>query len=209
MKVPPGALVHVLVLATLDGLAVRGPLQGLQQCFVSTDEWLGERPPAFLAGERRETALAELARRYLAGHGPATDADLAYWSGLPLRDTRAGLRAIGGELDELGDGMVALHSASRRAPVALPPKLLPSFDPYLVGWKGYAHAMPTERIPDVARGGMIGAIATVDGTAVGTWSAHRNGRSANVEIRWWHEVAAAEQEALKGEAADVDRFEGS
>jgi hypothetical protein len=207
--VPPTALVHVLVLATLDGLIVRGPLQGPQQRFVSTDQWLEERPPTELAGERRESALAELARRYLAGHGPARDVDLSYWSGLPLRDARSGLRAIGSDLDELGDGLVALRSASDRAPAARPPKLLPSFDPYLVGWKGYTHAMPAERVGDVARGGMIGAIAMVDGGAVGTWTAHRKGSSANVQVDLWQEVGSAERDALEAEATDVDRFERS
>ena len=207
--VPPTALVHVLFLATLDGLAVRGPMQGQQQRFVSTDQWLGERPPTELAGERRETALAELARRYLAGHGPATDVDLSYWAGLPLRDARAGLRAIGSELDEWGGGLVALRTATRRAPAPLPPRLLPSFDPYLVGWKGYAHAMPEQHIADVARGGMIGAVAMAGGGAVGTWTAHRKGRSANVQIDLWHEVSAADRERLAAEADDVDRFERS
>jgi hypothetical protein len=56
---------------------------------------------------------------------------------------------------------------------------------------------------------MIGAIAMVEGSAVGTWTAHRRGRSANVDIRWWHEVADAEREALMAEAEDVDRFERS
>ena len=46
----------------------------------------------------RDAALAELARRYLRGHGPATAADLATWSGLGLRAARAGLAAIAGEL---------------------------------------------------------------------------------------------------------------
>ena len=50
-------------------------------------------PPA---GVDRDAALAELARRYLRGHGPACDRDLAAWSGLPLRDARAGLAAIAG-----------------------------------------------------------------------------------------------------------------
>jgi hypothetical protein len=204
--VPPTALVHVLFLATLDGLVVRGPLKGLQQRFVSTDDWLGERPSTRLEGERRETALRELARRYLAGHGPASDVDLAYWSGLPLRDARFGLSAIAGELDDAGNGLVALRSAGR-APKNLPPRLLPSFDPYLVGWKGYTHAMSGDRVGDVARGGMIGAVALVDGVAVGTWSAHRKGSRANVEIRWWHEVGEAEHSALVAEAEDVDRFE--
>ena len=209
VPVPAEALVHVLFLATLDGIAVRGPMAGMQQRFVAAEDWLGERPPTHLQGEQRERALAELARRYLAGHGPATDVDLAYWAGLPLRDARAGLRSIGGELDELGDGLVALAKPRRSAPSSLPARLLPSFDPYLVGWKGYAHAMPAERVGDVARGGMIGAVAMVDGSAVGTWSAHRKGASANVEIQWWREVAEADRAALAAEAADVDRFERS
>ena len=39
----------------------------------------------------RDRALGELARRYLAGHAPADERDLAKWAGLPLRDARAGL----------------------------------------------------------------------------------------------------------------------
>ena len=49
----------------------------------------------------RADALPEFARRYLAGHGPATDRDLARWAGIPLRDVRAGLSAIASELKEL------------------------------------------------------------------------------------------------------------
>ena len=43
-----------------------------------------EPPPAVDA----ELALATLARRYLAGYGPAAAADLASWSGLPLGAAR-------------------------------------------------------------------------------------------------------------------------
>jgi len=81
----------------------------------------------------RDGALAELAHRYLAGHGPATDSDLAYWSGLALRDARAGLKAIGSEVVERGGGLLSLkgrRSTSDRPP----PRLLGSFDPLLFGW---------------------------------------------------------------------------
>ena len=79
------ALVHVLLLASLRGIAVRGPIHGAEQAYVLVRDWLGEPAPV-----GRDTALAELARRYLAGHGPAADRDLAKWAGLPLRDARAG-----------------------------------------------------------------------------------------------------------------------
>ena len=169
----------------------------------------GEQPPTELKGERRETALAELARRYLTGHGPATDVDLAYWAGLPLRDARFGLRAIGAELDELGDGLVALRAARRRAPATgatEAPALVRPLPGRLEGIRTRCAARTHRRRRQGRndRGHRHGR-----GQAVGTWSAHRRGRSANVDIRWWHEVAEAEREALIAEAEDVDRFERS
>src|SRR3954454_10133074 len=104
------ALVHVLVLATLRGLIVRGPMAGKEQAFVLVNEWLGERPVV-----DRSSALAELARRYLRGHGPASDRDLARWAGVPLRDARAGMTAIASEVVERDDELLVLKAARSRA----------------------------------------------------------------------------------------------
>ncbi|MBA2298635.1 MAG: winged helix DNA-binding domain-containing protein, partial [Actinobacteria bacterium] len=94
------ALVHVLMLACLRGVAVRGPMRGSEQALALVRDWLGEPAPVV-----RDTALAELARRYLGGHGPAEDRDLARWAGLPLRDARRGLTAIAATLVEREDGL--------------------------------------------------------------------------------------------------------
>ena len=74
------ALVHVLFLTALRGLTVRGPMVGKEHAFVLVRDWLGEQPAV-----EREAALAELARRYLAGHGPADERDLARWAGMQPR----------------------------------------------------------------------------------------------------------------------------
>src|SRR5205085_4353270 len=84
------ALVYVLMLASVRGLIVRGPMAGREQAYVLVRDWLGEQEPV-----DRDAALAELARRFLVGHGPADDRDLAKWAGIPLRDARAALGAIG------------------------------------------------------------------------------------------------------------------
>ncbi len=78
---PAEAALHVMMLASLRGIAVRGPMVGAQHAYVHVREWLGARPPE----PEPEVALAWLARRYLAGHGPASDRDLAKWAGIPLR----------------------------------------------------------------------------------------------------------------------------
>src|SRR5437588_10065344 len=117
------ALVHILMLASLRGLVVRGPMVGREHAYVLVRDWLGEPPPI-----DRDAALAELARRYLTGHGPADERDLAKWAGLPLRDARAGLEAIASELEQRRDGLVDLAgppaAASQPPP---PPRLLGSF----------------------------------------------------------------------------------
>ena len=153
-------------------------------------------------GAERDAALAELARRYLAGHGPAAPADLAAWSGLPLRDARAGLQAIASELAERDDDLVDL-AAREPAPDAIPARLLPAFDPYLLGWKDRAFAVPARHAKRVhPGGGMLRATATVDGLAVGTWSAPRG----DVELEPFGRVPAGARAALQADADDVARF---
>ena len=70
---------HIVGLATTSGLAIQGPDFGASPSLVLRRDWLGE-PPRF----DRDAALAELARRYLRGFGPASDRDFARWAGLPL-----------------------------------------------------------------------------------------------------------------------------
>jgi hypothetical protein len=47
----------------------------------------------------REEALGELAARFFSGHGPATVQDLVRWSGLTVRDCRAGLATAREQLE--------------------------------------------------------------------------------------------------------------
>ena len=192
------ALVHVLVRATLLGLVVRGPMRDGEQAFVLVRDWLPAAPVP-----DRPAALAELARRYLAGHGPAGDRDLAKWAGLPLRDARAGLAAIAGELAQRPDGLVDL---SRRAASAglPPPRLLGPFDPLLHGWADRAPIVGEHR-GIVTSNGVFRPFALVEGCAAGTWGLP----GGRVALTPFAPLDTAVQRALAAEAADVERFLGS
>ena len=201
------AMPHLLRRAVLRGTAVLGPMRGAQQAVVLARDWLGAAPPASLAGSDRDAALAELARRYLAGHGPATERDLAYWVGLPLRDARAGLQAIAGDLVLHDDGLVdlAAGAASARRTGA---RLLPVFDAYLLGWKDRSFAVSGEHVPRVYAGGLIGPAATVDGRVVGTWRAVRRGDTLALDVEPFAPLPARTESALRREREDMARFEG-
>jgi hypothetical protein len=163
--VPTGgqALVHLLFRATLEGLIVRGPVIGGEHAFVLAADWLGKRPTI-----ERERGLAELTRRYLLGHGPAEDRDLARWAQLSLRDARAGLRAIAAELHGSPDGLVDLRRDTRDAALP-PPRLLGPFDPLLLGWRSRELVLQGAQ-GVVTSNGIFRAIALVNGRAAGTWT---------------------------------------
>lgn len=192
------ALVHVLVLATLRGLAVRGPMVEGKHAYVLVRDWLGEQRPV-----ERDRALAELARRYLAGHGPASDRDLARWAGLPLRDARAGLKAIASELDELDGGLVDLAG---RPPAAVlpPPRLLGPFDPLLLGWTSREDVLGQYQ-QLVTVNAIFRPFALVRGRAAASWSMPRG----EVVLEPFGRLGAADAAALEEDAADVVRFLGS
>jgi len=145
-------------------------------------------------------ALAELARRYLVGHQPATDRDLAKWAGLPLRDARTGLKAIGSELEEGEGGLVSL--VKRPSPGKLPePRLLGAFDPVLLGWTS-REPLLGEHEARVVTGGIFRPFAMAKGRAVAGWKLV-NGK---VSTEPFGEVSQQTSAALRKEAADVERF---
>lgn len=200
------ALVHLLFRSGLSGATMRGPMVGGRQTFVLTRDWLGSSPVPALMGDDRDRALAELARRYLRGHGPATDADLALWAGLPLRDARAGLESIAGELREVGE-MVALARGTRRA-ADPPPRLLGAFDAYSLGWKDREFVVPDAEAPKVRDNGWIRPIVTVRGRAIGLWKSRAAGRGLVIEQQLWAQPTAEDAQLLRADEAALAAFEG-
>jgi hypothetical protein len=191
------ALVHLLFLAALRGIAVRGPMAGREHAFALTRDWLGPQKPV-----DREAALAELARRYLVGHGPADDRDLARWAGLPLRDARAGLAAIASELVEREDGLVELRRRPEPEPLP-PPRLLGAFDPLLLGWVSREEVVGPHRML-LTRNGIFRPFALVGGRAVATWRL----AGGRVTIEHLGRVTKKDAAALEAEAAEVLDFIG-
>ena len=189
------ALVHLLFLAAVEGVVVRGPMIGKDHAYVLARDWLGRQPKV-----DRNAALAELARRYLGGHAPANDRDLARWAGLPLRDARAGLAAIAGELVERDDGLVHLAKAPPE-PEVPGPRLLGAFDPLLLGWSSRERILgPHTHL--VTLNGIFRPFSLVKGRAAGTWKFARG----KVTLESLGRISKAASAALAADAADVERF---
>ncbi len=189
---------HLLMAASLRGHVVRGPMRGRQHAFVAVSDWLG-KPPAPLD---RPEALARLAHRYLAGHGPADARDLARWAGIRLGDARAAFDGIGDELTNRPDGLVDL--ADRAPAAALPePRLLGPFDPLLHGWVSREPFVgPHQHLVTV--NGLFRACALVEGRVVATWGL--SGTTLTVTLL--EQVTAANVDALREDGTAVLRYLG-
>ena len=191
------ALLHLLFLAAVRGIAVRGPMVGKEHAYVLVRDWIGSQKPV-----DREAALAELARRYLVGHAPANDRDLARWAGLPLRDARAGLAAISKQLVEREDGLLELKKTPAPAPLP-PPRLLGAFDPLLLGWTSREEVVGPHKML-VTMNGIFRPFALVKGRAVATW--RLSGRKLTIEHL--EQVAKKDENRLAAEAEAVLAFLG-
>ncbi|MER7758414.1 winged helix DNA-binding domain-containing protein [Streptomyces sp. NPDC097619] len=152
------------------------------------------------------TARTELARLWLDAYGPATEADLKWWTGWTLTQARAALAGIGAEPVLLDDGGTALVSPGDTGPVAAPEPwaaFLPGLDPSAMGWADRSfHLDPAHRPPLFDRAGNIGPTVWWNGEIIGGWAQRPDGEIV------WRLLADRGEEAATAVAEEAARLRG-
>ncbi|WP_040166588.1 DNA glycosylase AlkZ-like family protein [Microbacterium gorillae] len=126
-------------------------------------------------------ATAELLRRYLQGHAPASIADFAWWAGLPITPARAAAVVARDDESPLADDVLLDLDASGRVVVAeisaadaTPDSLLalPTFEEYYISYADRSRVASDDVRAAVGpgRNGMVRAILLRRGEVVGTWT---------------------------------------
>ena len=160
------ALGHLLMHLELDAMLCSGPRRGRWQTCVLLDERV---PPA---PERdHEAAVAELVQRFLAGHGPATVHDLAWWSSLLVRDLRNALAALGSAVrcDHVDD-LELWSTGDAPAPADWPGvQLVQGYDEHLGAFPRSKHLSDPHRWTS-ARTRPYPAVVLQDGMVAGSWA---------------------------------------
>jgi len=200
-------LAHLLILAELRLLICSGPPRGAEHTYVLADETLPPGPLDHLVGE---DAQRELTRRFVAGHGPASDRDLARWSTLTLGQVRSALDDLAGELDHVDAGGHRLWFDPRmpsRTSRAHPAYLLSTFDEVCLTYRdtGFPRRNPTApRARLLSEGG--GGIVVVGDEDVGVWK--RTVTPKAVKVTVWGDTAldAADTAALGDTASGLAAF---
>lgn len=206
---------RVLTVLALEGHLVRTRPRG--QWIGSQHRWalLSHHLGTPLADQPRTEAQAELARRWLARFGPATLADLKWWTGWTMGATRAAVAAIDTEDVDL-DGAAALVLAGDTEATPAPEPwvaLLPCLDPTPMGWQARDWYLGPHKPHVFDRNGNVGATVWVDGRIVGGWAQRKTGEvvfqlldDIGAERRRMVEEGAAQLETLLGDLRITPRF---
>lgn len=189
--VETGATSRVLGLLAVEGLLIRGKpagdWTGRQYRWHRRDTWWPDGEGPDRAGLEEDEASVGLLKRWLHRFGPATVADMKWWTGWTMTKTRKALAEVDTSEVELEDGTgqttTGLLLTDDLEPVASPPPwaaLLPSLDPTPMGWKERSWYLGDHKDPLFDRNGNIGPTVWVDGRIVGGWSQDPTG---NVVVR--------------------------
>ncbi|MEV0227191.1 winged helix DNA-binding domain-containing protein [Streptomyces sp. NPDC050704] len=123
-------------------------------------------------------AQAELVRRWLAACGPATEADLKWWTGWKVTEVRAALTAVGAVAVSVDEGVGYVLADSVEPVGAGEPwaALLPALDPTAMGWQDRDwYCAPKARPALFDRSGNIGPTVWWNGRIVGGWAQRPDG----------------------------------
>jgi len=200
-------LTHLLLQAETDAVICSGPAQGRQQTYMLVDERVPTARP-----RARSEALAEVARRYVVGHGPAQAADLAWWASLTLREARTALAAASPALltETIGDRVFWWDGAAARPRRAEPSiRLLPNFDELLVAFRDRTDGLDPG-LPDAFRepSVILGNVIVREGRMIGRWDRSPATGPTVVRARVAVDLTADERAGLEVAVAGLGRFLG-
>jgi hypothetical protein len=187
-----------------EGLLCQGPAEGRQPTFVLIDEWV---PQSWEPD--REEAMAALATRYVASHGPVTERDLAGWCNQNLTFAREAVALAGDAVtSETIGGQAYLVGAERPEYAAgSPVRMLPGFDEYVLGYKDRSAILTPEEELRVVPGknGMFLGTVIVGGLVVGTWNRRTTAKRTLVTVTPFRSLSATRRREIERAAAAYGR----
>ena len=176
--------------AAAAGLLCFGPPEGARVTFVHTEDWLGPQ-----RAWKPEEALREVVRRYAHTYAPAG-----------LRQLREWLAAkVDVDVPEAALELAGVSSV----------RLLPEYDPYVMGFREREHLVPPaarEQVKAHGKGRYEGPAGTpflvIDGLAAGIWRRKKTAKRIEVAVTPARRLDRAERAGVEEEAERIGAFLG-
>ena len=195
--------------AVVEGQIVYGPPKGAEATFVRVDRWLAAQPDI-----DRETARAELMRRFLAAFGPATPNDFARWTGIRIGEAKQAVEALAGEVEKVSvDGAPGWALARDLDEIAgsrldaRAVRLLPAFDTFLLAHATKEHLVEPRFRPRVYRPqGWLSPVVLVGGRIAAVWFSKARGGGVDIDVQPFRRLDRATRDAVAAEAGEIGEF---
>ncbi|MBY0494321.1 MAG: winged helix DNA-binding domain-containing protein [Cyanobacteria bacterium] len=200
-------LAYLVMQAELEGVICSGPRRDKQFTYAL----LEERAPKAKTRDRDE-ALAELAKRYFASHGPATVRDFSWWSGLTMKDAQLAIDSVRPMLEssQIDGSTVWSADAPGKASKAVTAMLLPNYDEYLIAYKDRGAFVDQSRAANVVArsGGAFANHLIIDGRLAGGWSRTIGGNNVKIEVAPYKKLTPMQLRAVANAADCYGEFLG-
>lgn len=194
--------------AIAEGLVCYGPSRGAEATLVRVDQWLPRQKQINI-----DKAQATLFHRYLRAYGPATLQDFSRWSGIPMSRVKQLHELLQGVMQVDVEGSQLLLNATDyddlkdSALEGLNVRLLPGFDPYLLGHAAKDHMVEPRYYKQVYRDQWwISAVILVDGKTEGTWTYTRRRGRTEVDFQPFKKLSVKVRDQIASEAASLVKF---
>jgi Winged helix DNA-binding domain len=198
---------RVLTILSARGQIVRGRPRGSwissQYAWWPIEAWV----PGGLPARDPAEARVALARTWLTAYGPATVADLTWWTGWNKGQVKAALREIDTvpvDLDD-GEGLVLADDVADDPPVEPWVALLPALDTTVMGWQQRQWYLGPHAPALFDTNGNAGPTVWCDGRVIGGWAQCPDGRIA---CRLLEDVGADNRRAVAAAAERLQAWIG-
>ncbi len=198
---------RLLFVLGAEGRVVRGRPRGSWTSSQFRWSAVGARRARELEAWPVERAQAELVRRWLASFGPATLADVVWWTGLTIGAVKRALAQIAtAEVKvESGTAFVLADDLDAVQPGAPWAALLPALDPSVMGWFERSWYLGSHREALFDRSGNAGPTVWWDGRVVGGWGQRAD---AQITFRILEDIGADGLAAVEKASARLQAWLG-
>ncbi|MFI5171995.1 MAG: winged helix DNA-binding domain-containing protein [Chitinophagales bacterium] len=199
-------LSYICMKAELDGIICSGARKGKQFTYALLEERVA--PAKKL---NRKEALYELTNRYFASRGPATLKDFSVWSGLKMKDVRAGTAMLDKKFErEIIDKQELIFIPQNIEKNKMPELtfLLPDYDEYGMSYKGTSANFNVKIIDPGKKRSFptFNHIIIIDGQVAGTWKQTKKPGSITIDTNPFFTLNKTKDKFLNKAVGDYIAF---
>ncbi|TAN11730.1 MAG: winged helix DNA-binding domain-containing protein [Chitinophagaceae bacterium] len=196
---------HLFLHAELAGLICSGRMKGKEQTYALLEKRVLNKKPL-----NREEALAELARRYFSSHSPATLKDFAWWSGLQMKDARAGIEMTDKSLISVTIQSKTYWYSQRYAhpeSVENTVLLLPAYDEFVISYKDRNVVLTAAHQKEaISSNGIFKPLILNKGQAMGIWKRVIKKDTVTLEMEFFRPPSRADRKRIEEAAEAYGKF---